>query len=118
MSDLSRRAFLGSTSALLAGTAVACSGNSAAGTGTPTSPTEAGAPGTGPFTKTPGWLDWYENPSTPRFTLPAGTVDAHCHVFGPGAEFPFAPGTQVHARAMRARTNSSRCATTWGSAAT
>ncbi|ACL41316.1 amidohydrolase 2 [Pseudarthrobacter chlorophenolicus A6] len=43
------------------------------------------------FTKTPGWLDWYANPSTPRFQLPAGAVDAHCHVFGPGAEFPFAP---------------------------
>ncbi|WP_268748097.1 hypothetical protein [Rhodococcus opacus] len=43
MSDLSRRAFLGSTSALLAVTAVACSGNSAAGTGTPTSVTEVGA---------------------------------------------------------------------------
>ena len=43
------------------------------------------------ITKTPGWLDWYENPSTPRFTLPTGAVDAHCHVFGPGAQFPFAP---------------------------
>ncbi len=43
------------------------------------------------FTKTPGWLDWYTGPSKPRFTLPAGSVDAHCHVFGPGAEFPFAP---------------------------
>ncbi|MEJ2592326.1 MAG: amidohydrolase family protein, partial [Candidatus Thiodiazotropha sp.] len=41
--------------------------------------------------KTPGWLDWYANPSKPRFHLPAGAVDAHCHVFGPGAEFPFAP---------------------------
>jgi len=41
--------------------------------------------------KTPGWLDWYQNPSKPAFRLPPGTVDAHCHVFGPQAEFPFAP---------------------------
>ncbi|MEV5301782.1 amidohydrolase family protein [Amycolatopsis methanolica] len=41
--------------------------------------------------KTPGWLDWHADPSTPRFQLPPGTVDAHCHVFGPQAEFPFAP---------------------------
>lgn len=40
---------------------------------------------------TPGWLDWYHGPSTPRFALPAGAVDAHCHVFGPAAAFPFAP---------------------------
>ena len=43
------------------------------------------------FEKTPGWLDWFSGPSTPRFKLPAGAVDAHCHVFGPGAEFPYAP---------------------------
>jgi 2-pyrone-4,6-dicarboxylate lactonase len=43
------------------------------------------------FVKTPGWLDWYSNPSKPRFKLPEGAVDAHCHVFGPGDEFPFAP---------------------------
>jgi 2-pyrone-4,6-dicarboxylate lactonase len=46
---------------------------------------------TGGFTKTPGWLDWYDGPSAPRFRVPAGAVDAHCHVFGPGAEFPYAP---------------------------
>ncbi|MFF7456568.1 amidohydrolase family protein [Kitasatospora sp. NPDC008115] len=43
------------------------------------------------FEKTPGWLDWHAGPSRPRFRPPAGAVDAHCHVFGPGAEFPFAP---------------------------
>jgi len=43
------------------------------------------------FHKTPGWLDWYPAPRKPRFLLPEGAVDAHCHVFGPGAEFPFAP---------------------------
>ncbi|MDP2221388.1 MAG: amidohydrolase family protein, partial [Hydrogenophaga sp.] len=48
-------------------------------------------PTSGDFTKTAGWMDWYTGPSKPIFTLPAGAVDAHCHVFGPGAEFPYAP---------------------------
>src|ERR1700730_11427740 len=43
------------------------------------------------FEKTPGWLDWYAGPSKPRFKVPAGSVDTHCHVFGPGAEFPYVP---------------------------
>lgn len=43
------------------------------------------------FAKTPGWIDWYANPSKPTFQLPEGAVDAHCHVFGPGTQFPFAP---------------------------
>ncbi|CUW38159.1 2-pyrone-4,6-dicarbaxylate hydrolase [Magnetospirillum sp. XM-1] len=43
------------------------------------------------FEKTPGWLDWYAGPSKPAFTPPPGAVDAHCHVFGPGHLFPFAP---------------------------
>ena len=48
-------------------------------------------PTSGPFEKTPGWLDWYTGPSKPQFKLPPNAVDAHCHVFGPGAEFPYAP---------------------------
>ena len=43
------------------------------------------------FEKTPGWLDWFDGPSKPKFKPPVGAVDAHCHVFGPGNEFPFAP---------------------------
>ena len=46
---------------------------------------------TGGFTKDADWLDWHPNPSKPKFAVPAGSVDAHCHVFGPGAIFPFAP---------------------------
>ena len=42
------------------------------------------------FEKTPGWLDWCAHPSRPQFTPPPGAVDAHCHIFGPGAEFPYA----------------------------
>ena len=34
---------------------------------------------------------WHGTPSKPRFTPPAGSIDAHCHVFGPMTEFPFSP---------------------------
>ena len=36
------------------------------------------------------WLAFDPRPSRPTFQLPSGTVDAHCHVFGPGNVFPFA----------------------------
>jgi 2-pyrone-4,6-dicarboxylate lactonase len=34
---------------------------------------------------------WTLSPSQPRFVPPPGAVDAHCHVFGPMAQFPFSP---------------------------
>ena len=36
------------------------------------------------------WLVFDPHPSRPAFTPPQGSVDAHCHVFGPGDRFPFA----------------------------
>jgi 2-pyrone-4,6-dicarboxylate lactonase len=37
------------------------------------------------------WLVFHPAPSKPAFTPPPGAVDAHCHVFGPGDVFPYAP---------------------------
>jgi 2-pyrone-4,6-dicarboxylate lactonase len=34
---------------------------------------------------------WHSSPSQPRYIPPAGAIDAHCHVFGPMARFPFSP---------------------------
>ena len=39
----------------------------------------------------PDWLPYHPSPSKPGFKPPPGAVDAHCHVFGPVDEFPFAP---------------------------
>ena len=39
----------------------------------------------------PDWLVFHPNPKVPDFQLPKEAVDAHCHVFGPSPEFPFAP---------------------------
>ncbi len=36
------------------------------------------------------WISFHPNPSRPIFHLPAGAVDAHCHVFGPAEVFPYA----------------------------
>jgi 2-pyrone-4,6-dicarboxylate lactonase len=32
-----------------------------------------------------------KNTKTPAFKAPAGTIDTHCHIFGPAAEYPFSP---------------------------
>jgi 2-pyrone-4,6-dicarboxylate lactonase len=37
------------------------------------------------------WLVFHPHPSKPSFRPPPGAIDAHCHVFGPGETFPFAP---------------------------
>lgn len=37
------------------------------------------------------YLAFHANPSQPKFRVPHGAVDAHCHVFGPSATFPYHP---------------------------
>jgi 2-pyrone-4,6-dicarboxylate lactonase len=49
------------------------------------------AAASGPFVTDKDWLPFHPAPSRPRFTAPPGAVDAHCHVFGPGGQFPYAP---------------------------
>lgn len=43
------------------------------------------------FTPDADWLAYHPSPRRPAFRLPEGAVDAHCHVFGPGDRFPYAP---------------------------
>jgi 2-pyrone-4,6-dicarboxylate lactonase len=38
-----------------------------------------------------GWRVWHPRPTVPSFRPTPGAVDAHCHVFGPGDVFPYAP---------------------------
>jgi 2-pyrone-4,6-dicarboxylate lactonase len=37
-------------------------------------------------------ISYHRTPRRPKLRLPAGACDAHMHVFGPQARFPFAPG--------------------------
>ncbi|MDB5438111.1 MAG: 2-pyrone-4,6-dicarboxylate hydrolase [Caulobacteraceae bacterium] len=39
---------------------------------------------------------WTLTPGKPAYVPPPGAVDAHCHVFGPMAQFPFSPKAKYH----------------------
>lgn len=39
---------------------------------------------------------WVDRPSMPAYAPPPGAVDAHVHVFGPEADFPFSPRAKYH----------------------
>ncbi|QDZ02378.1 amidohydrolase family protein [Nitratireductor mangrovi] len=52
----------------------------------------------------PDYLPFHPAPARPQFRMPDGAVDAHCHVFGPAALFPFSASrryTPVDAPAER-----------------
>ena len=46
---------------------------------------------TAAFTMDADYRPFHPNPRRPAYVPPAGAVDAHCHVFGPGQTFPYAP---------------------------
>jgi 2-pyrone-4,6-dicarboxylate lactonase len=43
------------------------------------------------YSPSPGCPPPHPSPRKPSLPLPADSCDAHCHVFGPGAVFPYAP---------------------------
>ena len=75
----------------------------------PGGPGWAASGASGGFQMDANWLPYHPHPSKPSYAPPAGAVDAHCHVFGPGAEFPYAPqrkytpcdASKAHLRALR-----------------
>jgi len=44
-----------------------------------------------PFKMDSDWLVYHPTPRKPAYHPPAAAIDAHCHVFGPGDNFPYAP---------------------------
>jgi 2-pyrone-4,6-dicarboxylate lactonase len=57
----------------------------------PGAPDWASSAASGGFVMDHDWRPFHPRPSRPTFVAPPGAVDAHCHVFGPGERFPFAP---------------------------
>lgn len=57
----------------------------------PGAPGWASASASGATPMDRNWLCFHPAPRRPSFVPPPGAVDAHCHVFGPGAAFPYAP---------------------------
>ena len=64
------------------------------------------------FQKDTNWLDFHPNPSKPAFTPPPGAVDAHCHVFGPGDDFPIRQRENIPP-VMGQKKGYLNCATIW-----
>jgi 2-pyrone-4,6-dicarboxylate lactonase len=64
----------------------------------------------------PTTLTYNPRPSAPHLRLPPGACDAHVHIFGPAAQFPFSE-TLNWTPADAPKGNSSRCTSTWASTA-
>ncbi len=62
-------------------------------------------------------LIFYRKRRKPKFQLPPGATDAHCHVFGPGDVFPYAPNRRYTPDDAPKEDAARRCTTIWASTA-
>lgn len=70
--------------------------------------TEAAATDTARTAPSPGCPPPHPAPRKPALALPPGSCDAHCHIFGPAAVFPYAPD-RTFTPSMPPRSNSPPC---------